>query len=116
MHSRYLIPAFVIAVAVIAAAWTKAQSIAVEKVTPTVMSGGDVGFRVEGLRGGTPVGRIVVRINGVWVQAELAGGVAPGLFDAVMTWRRPGSRDYRGRQAPHGETPCLDRCGCPCPA
>jgi hypothetical protein len=36
-----------------------------------VLAGPDVGFRVEGLRGATPVGRIVVRVNDNWVEAEL---------------------------------------------
>jgi hypothetical protein len=33
-----------------------------------------VGFRVEGIRAGkTPVGKVVVRVNGEWVEAEIAG-------------------------------------------
>jgi hypothetical protein len=44
----------------------------VEPVTPRIVTGGDVGFRVEGLRGGsTPVGTFVVRVNGEWVEAEV---------------------------------------------
>jgi hypothetical protein len=42
-------------------------------VTPTVISGNDIGFRVEGLRDRTtPVGRFVIRINDQWVEPELA--------------------------------------------
>jgi hypothetical protein len=38
---------------------------------PTVISGNDVGFRVERTRDGIPIGRIVVRVNGSWIDAEL---------------------------------------------
>jgi hypothetical protein len=42
-----------------------------------VISGSDLGFRVERQeRDGTPVGRLVVRINGQWVEAGFAVGVA----------------------------------------
>jgi hypothetical protein len=58
-----------------ATAWSRAQSIAVAPVTPRVLSGADVGFRVEGLRGNTPVGQVVVRVNGQWIAAELASGI-----------------------------------------
>jgi hypothetical protein len=36
---------------------------------PLVLSGPDVGFRVVRMDGQTPVGLIVVRINGAWVAA-----------------------------------------------
>ena len=35
---------------------------------PTVISGHDVGFRIERTQDGIPIGRIVVRVNGVWVD------------------------------------------------
>jgi hypothetical protein len=44
-----------------------------------VLSGTDVGFRVEGKQGNTPIGRIVVRIDGKWVEAQFSGGLAPVL-------------------------------------
>jgi hypothetical protein len=37
---------------------------------PTVISGSDIGFRVENRRGNTAVGRFVVRINGQWLDVE----------------------------------------------
>jgi hypothetical protein len=41
--------------------------------TPTVISGNDIGFRVEGLRGRTtPVGRLVIRVDGQWVEPEIS--------------------------------------------
>jgi len=38
---------------------------------PKVLSGPDVGFRVTGMRGNTPFGELVVRVNGEWVPAEV---------------------------------------------
>jgi hypothetical protein len=35
---------------------------------PTVVSGNDVGFRIERTQDGIPVGRVVVRVNGNWVD------------------------------------------------
>jgi hypothetical protein len=46
----------------------------IQPLTPTVVSGGDLGFRVEGRRGNTPVGTLVIRINGQWVDVEVAHG------------------------------------------
>ena len=57
-------------------AWVTAQALAVNPVTPMVIMGPDVGFRVEGVRGGsTPVGKLVVKVGGQWVEAELSGSV-----------------------------------------
>jgi hypothetical protein len=42
---------------------------------PTVLSGPDLGFRVEGHKGRTPVGRFVVRVDGQWVEIEEAAGI-----------------------------------------
>lgn len=39
---------------------------------PKVMSGADVGFRVEGMYGEQPAGTIVIRVNEQWVEARLA--------------------------------------------
>jgi hypothetical protein len=37
---------------------------------PAILSGSDVGFRIEQTRDGIPVGTIVVRVDGRWVAAE----------------------------------------------
>ena len=56
-------------------AWVGAQSMIVKPVDqPTVLSGADVGFRVEGWHGTTAVGKFVVRVNGQWVEAAMSGG------------------------------------------
>ena len=43
-------------------------------VAPTVISGSDLGFRIESNRDNVPVGRLVVRINGRWVDAQVGSG------------------------------------------
>ena len=64
------------AVVVLAGAtWAYAQVLAVRPVTPTVLTGGDFGFRVEADKGGTPVGELVVKVNGVWIPAEVSAPV-----------------------------------------
>ena len=73
MRKYYLLLAFVAVISVVAG-WASAQSVEVVPVPPTVLSGPDIGFRVEGHRAGTPVGRIVVRVNGAWVEVDASGG------------------------------------------
>ncbi len=36
----------------------------------TVISGNDLGFRVENRRGNTVIGRFVVRVDGQWLEIE----------------------------------------------
>ena len=69
---RVVAAVFVILLIVVATALVTAQVVAVKPVPPKVMTGPDVGFRVEGLRGSTPVGVVVVRVNGEWVEADIA--------------------------------------------
>jgi hypothetical protein len=38
--------------------------------TPTVLSGTDLGFRVEARQGNALVGTLVVRVNGQWVETQ----------------------------------------------
>lgn len=71
MRMRYFVAGFLAALAVFEGSRILAQSIQVERVNPRVMTGADVGFRVEGLRGSTPVGTIVVQVNGQWVPADI---------------------------------------------
>jgi hypothetical protein len=39
---------------------------------PLVLSGADLGFRVEGQKGDAVVGRFVVRVNGRWLDVDAA--------------------------------------------
>ena len=56
-----------------AGAWARDQ--ATQSETPTIVSGPDLGFRIDKRRGNTPVGALVVRINGQWVEVESAVGL-----------------------------------------
>ena len=61
---------------IVTGAWAYAQHAPVVPLPmPTVVSGGDIGFRVDGRRGDTPVGRFVIRssANGQWVEPETSG-------------------------------------------
>jgi hypothetical protein len=73
MRAQRLVWVFVFVLVACAAAWSYAQSLQVTPVTPTVVSGADFGFRVEGNRAGTPVGTPVIKMNGQWVEVELGG-------------------------------------------
>jgi hypothetical protein len=46
---------------------------------PRVLSGPDFGFRIEADQGGTPLGKLVVRVDGKWIEARVAAvlGVRP---------------------------------------
>ena len=68
---------------VVAAAWVSAQVTRppserglepMDLVAPTVITGSDLGFRIESNKDNVPVGRLVVRINGRWVDAQLGTG------------------------------------------
>ena len=39
---------------------------------PKVVSGADFGFRVEADQKGTPVGKLVIRVDGKWIEARVA--------------------------------------------
>jgi hypothetical protein len=45
--------------------------------TPTIISGSDLGFRVDRQRSDRVFGTFLVRINGEWVVAEPATGLKP---------------------------------------
>ena len=44
---------------------------------PRVVSGPDFGFRIESEQGGVPVGKLVVRVNGKWIEVRV--GNLPGV-------------------------------------
>ena len=48
------------------------QGKAADTTLHLVLSGPDIGFRVDGHQGQSVVGRVVVRINGQWVDVETA--------------------------------------------
>ena len=43
---------------------------------PRVLSGSDLGFRVDGIaKDGAPIGAIVVRVDGKWVSPQFQSGL-----------------------------------------
>ena len=52
-------------------AWASAQT---PQQAPMVISGNDLGFQIESQRGGTPIGKLVVRVDGKWVEVQFAAG------------------------------------------
>lgn len=47
-------------------------------VAPTVISGSDLGFRIESNTDNVPVGKLVVRIDGRWLDAQVGtSGIVP---------------------------------------
>jgi hypothetical protein len=43
---------------------------------PRVLSGSDIGFRIEGIaKDGAPIGAIVVRVDGKWVSPQFQSGM-----------------------------------------
>jgi hypothetical protein len=73
-----IVVAFALGAVLAAGSWAHAQPPGVPVPQPqatTVISGNDIGFRVDSRKGNTPVGTLVVRINGQWVEAEFASGV-----------------------------------------
>ena len=39
---------------------------------PSVLTGSDIGFRIDHFDGSKPVGTLVVRVNGQWVEPKTA--------------------------------------------
>ena len=42
-----------------------------------ILSGADIGFRVESTKAGQPSGTLMVRIDGQWVEARWAARIMP---------------------------------------
>ena len=82
MRTRSRIAFILVAVLLVAAgALTFAQKVkppefgtppskAGRNASPVILSGEDIGFRVDATRNGVPVGVLVVRVNGKWVEAQ----------------------------------------------
>jgi Iap family predicted aminopeptidase len=80
--SRYVAVGIVwlLSLVAVAAAVTAAQALEYRALPePRVMTGGDVGFKVEGLYGNMPAGSIVIRVNGEWIEARVGTPSTPGL-------------------------------------
>lgn len=76
MPFRTRIGLVVIVVLVAIGVWASAQVRQQQRVEPPiVLSGSDIGFRVESRDGKTPVGKLVVRVDGQWVEVQFGSGV-----------------------------------------
>ena len=75
MSIRTRISLIIVAVVAAVGVWVSAQVMPSPVDPPIVVSGSDVGFRISGRKGSTPVGTIVVKVNGQWVDAQLGGVV-----------------------------------------
>ena len=61
---------------IIVGTWISAQVIAPERIDPPItISSNDIAFRVEARRGDTVEGRLLVRMDGEWVEANVDGGL-----------------------------------------
>ena len=54
-------------------AWSHTREPQKPNREPEVIVGPDLGFRVDSHRGDTPVGALVVRVDGKWVEVEFGG-------------------------------------------
>jgi hypothetical protein len=69
---RFAVVQFIVIVALALAVFVSAQ-------TPPqgVISGADIGFRLERVERDRAIGRLLVRIDGKWLEAGHSGGVVP---------------------------------------
>ena len=82
-YKRFVLAAIWLGCLGAAAIVGRAQTRSVEPVPPFVVSGADLGFRVEGRQGNTPVGHVVIRkdANSPWIPVESAGPATPRRLD-----------------------------------
>lgn len=61
--------------------WVSAQAPPVhlsdDSLQTGITSGADIGFRVEEVRGNTATGRLMVRVNGRWLQTQPSVTLVP---------------------------------------
>ena len=68
----------------VGATWGSAQATQPPNATPTVIAGNDLGFRIDSRKGATPVGTLVIRVNGRWVEPEFSTGVKGLVLSSVI--------------------------------
>jgi hypothetical protein len=74
---RVLFAGLVMTAFLVGAAWGSTQLVGAEPVSPTVYSGADIGFRMTAQKRDTPVGRLVIRVNGQWKEVEFTFALKP---------------------------------------
>ena len=60
-------------VVLVGSQWMSAQT---TNPPARIVSGSDVGFRIDSERNGVPTGHFVIRVNGNWVEVKEAVGVS----------------------------------------
>ena len=55
-------------VSLISVATAREQAVQGVPLDPRILSGGDIGFRIDSMHGNVPVGTFVIRLNGKWVE------------------------------------------------
>ena len=75
--SRHAFLAVVVASSVASlGTWAYAQAIAPQPINPPLtLMGDDIAFRADARRGDMVEGRLMVRIDGKWVEANVDGGL-----------------------------------------
>lgn len=75
--SRRVVAGGVLATAMLAWSTFSFSQVAVspQPVDPVVLTGSDIGFRMTARKGGTPVGQLVVRVDGGWKEVEFSQGM-----------------------------------------
>lgn len=68
-HRLWPVVSFALALALGAVVLAQPRS-DVPALVPNVVSGGDIGFRIDGFDGRQPVGTLVVKVNGRWVEPK----------------------------------------------
>jgi hypothetical protein len=71
---NYVAAGLVLATVCIAGVWARAQAQPPNVSAPTIISGADIGFRVDRWEGDTPIGRWVIRKDGKWVEPKTTMG------------------------------------------
>jgi hypothetical protein len=63
---------------VVVAALASVLTAQVKRTTPRIVSGNDLGFRVEGTDlSGKPVGNLVIQVNGEWIAVSHTAVTSP---------------------------------------
>lgn len=77
MSRRTRLIAVIVISLVVVGAWVSAQVVGVpsQNVGGPIISGSDLGFLVETRRESAVVGRLMVRVDGKWVEADFAAAV-----------------------------------------
>ena len=74
MRQRIIVVAIAVVTLIAAAVWARAQALPSNALEPMVVSGADVGFRVDRWQGDTLIGRWVIRHDGKWVEPRTSAG------------------------------------------